>query len=36
MNEIDSSKGFGKIKGFSKEFREKDADEIVEYFHHVL
>ena len=36
MNEIDSSKGFGKIKGFSKELREKDADEIVEYFHHVL
>ena len=30
MDEIDFS------KGFSKEFREKDADEIFEYFHHIL
>ena len=28
MDKIDFS------KGFSKEFREKDADEIFEYFHH--
>ena len=28
MDEIDFSKGF--CKGFSKEFREKDADEIFE------
>ena len=28
MDEIDFRKGFG--KGYSKEFREKDADKIVE------
>ena len=30
MDEIDFS------KGFSKEFREKDADDIFEYFHRIL
>ena len=34
MDEIDFSKGFGKIN-INKGFGEKDADEVLKYFHRI-